>query len=54
MNPFLPGVKARELIRVAQPPGFILDRQGGSHSVFIRPADGSRVVIPVHKGKDMI
>ncbi len=53
MNPFLPAVKARELIRVAEALGFVRDRQRGSHVVLIRPADRARVVIPIHKGKDI-
>lgn len=40
-----------DLIRVARKLGFVKDRQKGSHAIYLRHADGARVVIPVHKGK---
>jgi len=49
----LPSVSAREAIRVAEKLGFIFDRQKGSHAVYYRAIDGRRVVIPVHKGRDL-
>lgn len=52
MSPFLPQVKAKDLIRVAKQLGFELDRQKGSHAVFYRPSDKARVVIPIHSGRD--
>jgi predicted RNA binding protein YcfA (HicA-like mRNA interferase family) len=33
--------------------GFVFDRQRGSHAVYFRPADGRRVVIPMHGSKDL-
>jgi predicted RNA binding protein YcfA (HicA-like mRNA interferase family) len=33
--------------------GFTFDRQRGSHAVYYRSADGRRIVIPVHGGKDL-
>lgn len=53
MSPFLPQVKAKDLIRVAKQLGFELDRQKGSHAVFYRPSDKARVVIPIHSGRDI-
>ncbi len=53
MTPFLPQVKAKDLIRVAKQLGFELDRQKGSHAIFYRPSDKARVVIPVHAGRDI-
>lgn len=53
MSPFLPQVDAKDLVRVAKKLGFILDRQKGSHAIFYRAADRSRVVIPMHSGKDI-
>jgi predicted RNA binding protein YcfA (HicA-like mRNA interferase family) len=53
MTPKLPVVRAREVIRVAEKLGFVLDRQKGSHAVYRRASDGARVVIPVHAGKDL-
>ena len=49
----LPSVSAREVIRVAKKLGFVLDRQKGSHAVYLRATDHRRLVIPVHKGRDL-
>jgi len=53
MSPFLPQVKAKDLIRVVKQLGFELDRQKGSHAIFYRPSDKARVVIPIHAGRDI-
>lgn len=53
MTPFLPQVKAKDLIRVANQLGFELDRQKGSHAIFYRSSDKARVVIPIHAGQDI-
>ena len=53
MTPFLPQVKAKDVIRIAKQLGFELDRQKGSHAIFYRPSDKARVVIPVHAGNDI-
>ena len=53
MTPFLPQVTAKDVARVAKKTGFLLDRQKGSHAVFVRPADKARVVIPMHTGRDI-
>jgi len=42
MSPRRPVVKPRDLVRVAQRLGFVLDRQKGSHAVFYRKADSLR------------
>lgn len=49
----LPAVTARDLIRVAERLGFELDRQRGSHAVYRRASDRRRIVVPVHKGRDL-
>ena len=49
----LPVVTAREVIRIVERMGFEFDRQKGSHTVYIRTSDRRRVVIPVHKGRDL-
>lgn len=49
----LPSVSARELMRVAEKLGFIFDRQRGSHAVYLRVSDRRRLVVPVHKGRDL-
>ena len=49
----LPAVPAREVIRVAEKLGFEFDRQKGSHAVYLRVSDKRRIVVPVHKGRDL-
>jgi predicted RNA binding protein YcfA (HicA-like mRNA interferase family) len=49
----LPSVRARDVVRVAESIGFILDRQRGSHAVYLRESDHRRVVIPIHGAKDL-
>ena len=49
----LPSVSAREVVRVAEKLGFIFDRQRGSHAVYLRANDHRRLVIPLHKGRDI-
>jgi len=41
------------VIRVAEKLGFFFDRQKGSHAVYRRSSDRTRVVIPVHAGRDL-
>jgi predicted RNA binding protein YcfA (HicA-like mRNA interferase family) len=53
MSPFLPQVAAKDLIRVVKQLGFELDRQKGSHAVYLRSSDKARVVIPIHAGRDI-
>ncbi len=49
----LPAISARKLIKVAEKLGFVLDRQKGSHAVYLRLSDRRRLVIPIHKGRDL-
>lgn len=49
----LPVVAARDVIRVAEQLGFAFDRQRGSHAVYLRATDKRRLVIPVHKGREL-
>ena len=49
----LPVVTSRDVIRVAERMGFAFDRQKGSHAVYLRVSDKRRLVIPVHKGRDL-
>ena len=51
--PKLPSIRAREVVRVAESIGFVLDRQKGSHAVYYRASDHRRVVIPMHGTKDL-
>lgn len=49
----LPVLTAREVIRIAERLGFEFDRQKGSHAVYRRVSDKRRIVVPVHKGRDL-
>lgn len=51
MNPKLPAVSGRQVVRVAERLGFRLRHQVGSHAVYTRPEDKARVTIPMHVGK---
>ncbi len=51
MSPKPPVVEAKDLARVARKLGFDLDRQKGSHAVYLRQRDRARVVIPMHSGR---
>lgn len=53
MNPKLPQVRAKELIKVALKFGFEFDRQSGSHAIYYRKSDRRRIVAPIHPGKDL-
>jgi predicted RNA binding protein YcfA (HicA-like mRNA interferase family) len=49
----LPSIRARDAVRVGQSIGFVLDRQKGSHAVYLRASDKRRIVIPMHGTKDL-
>jgi predicted RNA binding protein YcfA (HicA-like mRNA interferase family) len=54
MNPGLPAVDGRRVIRALQRAGFVIDRIAGSHHLLVRPDDPTRrVTVPVHGGKDL-
>ena len=49
MNPKLPSMSSRDVIRMLHEHGFVKDRQRGSHVVFYHPSDGRRAVVPMGK-----
>ena len=49
MTPKLPSFNA---ISILKRRGFALDRQSGSHTVFIHP-DGRRTTVPIHGKRDL-
>lgn len=53
MSERLPALRARDVVRVLLRLGFVFDRQRGSHAVYYRPADGARVVVSLHAGRDI-
>jgi predicted RNA binding protein YcfA (HicA-like mRNA interferase family) len=52
LSPKLPSCTAREVISILAKHGFSLDRQSGSHAVFIHP-DGRRTTVPIHGKRDL-
>lgn len=48
----LPSIKPKKIAKIATKLGFILDRQKGSHAVYLREKDHRRTVIPMHN-KDL-
>ena len=45
----LPSIRAREVARVAQSIGFVLDRQAGAHQHYYRHTDHRRVTVSFHR-----
>ena len=52
MTPKLPSFNSRQVISILNRRGFALDRQSGSHAVFIHP-DGRRTTVPIHGKRDL-
>jgi len=46
----LPRLRGKEVVRVLQRLGFIVDRVRGSH-VFLKHPDGRATAVPVHSGE---
>jgi predicted RNA binding protein YcfA (HicA-like mRNA interferase family) len=46
--PKLPAVKPRQVIRLLENNGFVLDHTSGSHFVYYHPAARRRAVVPQH------
>ncbi len=51
MNPKLPQVTCRQLIRALKRAGFVEQRQRGSHLHLRRELDKRRVTVPMHRGR---
>ncbi|MCE5324107.1 type II toxin-antitoxin system HicA family toxin [bacterium] len=51
MSPAIPAITGKQASGAAERAGFRLDRQKGSHKVYLRDSDKRRVVIPDHAGK---
>jgi len=49
MSPRFPAVTAKQVLRVLQRQGFVIDLITGSHYI-LRHDDGRRVVVPFHAG----
>ena len=49
MSTKLPKVTSSQLVQVIKQRGFKLDRQSGSHAIFIHSEKHLRTVVPIHK-----
>ena len=47
--PKLPVLTPKDVIRILEQRGFILDRVKGSHYIYRHPASGLRAVVPFHR-----
>lgn len=47
--PKLPVLTPRDVIRVLERRGFVLDRAKGSHHIYLHPETKRRAVVPVHR-----
>ena len=52
MTSKLPSFNSWQVISILKRRGFALDRQSGSHAVFIHP-DGRRTTVPIHGKRDL-
>ena len=52
MSPKLPALRAVRMVAILRRHGFEPVRQSGGHLV-LRHADGRRVTVPVHSGRDL-
>ena len=50
--PKLPNIKGKQLLKILQSTGYILDHIQGSHHV-LRRADGKKTTIPIHGNKEI-
>jgi predicted RNA binding protein YcfA (HicA-like mRNA interferase family) len=49
----LPSVSAEKVVKALKKCGFVELRQKGSHLVLFNESTNKRVVVPMHKGKDI-
>ncbi len=47
-----PSITPKDIIRILKQKGFVLDRNRGSHQIWLHPESRKRVVVPMHK-KDL-
>jgi predicted RNA binding protein YcfA (HicA-like mRNA interferase family) len=47
--PKIPRLTSRQIIRVLEKKGFVLDRSKGSHQIFIHPETRRRAIVPWHR-----
>jgi len=52
MPPEFPAFTPQKIIKILEKSGFQLDRQKGSHCIYLHPESRKRAVVPLHK-KDL-
>lgn len=48
----IPAFTPKDILRILQKRGFLLDRSSGSHQIWLHPLSRKRVIIPMHN-KDL-
>lgn len=48
----IPSLTSKDIVKILQKKGFILDRSSGSHQLWIHPVTRKRATIPMHN-KDL-
>ena len=48
----IPALSPKDILRILQKKGFLLDRSSGSHQIWLHPDSRKRVIIPMHN-KDL-
>lgn len=48
----MPSVTSKDLVRLLQQKGFLLDRSSGSHQIWLQPVTRKRAIVPMHS-KDL-
>ncbi len=47
--PKLPALTPKQVIRILEKRGFVLDRIKGSHHIYLHPDTKQRAIVPVHR-----
>ena len=48
----MPSLTSKDLVRILQQKGFLLDRSSGSHQIWLHPVSRKRAIVPMHS-KDL-
>ena len=48
----IPSMTPKDIVRILQQKGFLLDRSRGSHQIWLHPVSRKRAVVPMHN-KDL-
>ena len=48
----IPSMTPKDIVRILQQKGFLLDRSRGSHQIWLHPVSRRRAVVPMHN-KDL-